>query len=369
MKQKHLKSSSTKGTVYSLDGVLAILLAVVILVATNGYLNRIEFNKINTIAPNEMASDAFNILERTNKINKYYLDNKYFFNNSLLDNLNDNYGTLKNGIKLISNNNLNFRLNFDGIDDYVQLIDSDKLLTDNNDFSIILWFRTTKNSTPMNLITFYRDDYLEYPALQILLRNTTTKEQISVIYNNGLTEYNNNITQDFSDNIYHMVSLSYDDSSNKISIKFDNDNEKTLTTYGTNFESKEAKIGAKDTSHNFFRGDIKQILIFNKTLSNIEITNIFNSNSFFSGDTTELTAQYELQPNNNAINQHIQKLLPSQYNMIIELEDTDNTKITTGIKKEISILNKFISTGERIFTMNDNNTTKILKGRYYVWID
>lgn len=365
-------SKNKNATVYALDGMLSVVLAIIIIISTNAYLNRNEFNKYKTITPAEIGSDVLNILERTNKLDQFYNSNKEFFNNQLMDNENNMHGNLTNGAKILSENKFQHEIEFDGIDDYVTLPPSNQFLNNDDDFTIIIWFKTNNNVNNMTLFSLHQtaNPSLGDVSITIQLIQNTTDERIAFISANQTEWSLNSYPGNFSDNNYHMISLKYDYSDSNLTMNLDlnrefSDNVANIPNF--NFDS--AFLGTKNSTSGFFDGRINKFLLFNKSLSKTELTNIYNNKTnFYEDDKTNLVANYELKPNIERINSEIENVLPFQYNLTLEIEDENGIKIMTQENKKIGISNKFVAAGERIIAVNDSNVSKILRGKYYAWI-
>lgn len=376
MSQKQSKSSYTrkKATVYALDGMLSIVLAIIILISANTFLTRIEFNRYVTLNPNEIGSDIFNILERTDKISEFYLLNKEYLNNKVLDHKNDNHAILKNNTTLKTDNFFNFYLSFDGTKNYVELPPSNNIIKNNSDFTIIIFFSTKHAKEEMNLLTLYSHALgtAEKTSIEIKLENKSGYKNITLKNNYDSTQNKTSIEYDFNNNNINMISVRYENSQKKAVLNITNENgyvsEEIENILSTNFSNANARLGTKTLSENFYKGNIHKVLIFNKTLNDDDLNDIFtNKDIIYTRNQENIVIQYELQPEASSINNQIDLLLPIQYNMRFELENINNTIISTQPRVHTSITKKYISTGERIIVVKDNEESKILRGRYYVW--
>jgi hypothetical protein len=371
-----------KGTVYALDGMLSIVLAVMILISANSFLTRIEFNKYTTLNPTEIGADIFNILERTNEINNFYLLNKEFLNNKIPDYKNNNHGKLMNNTKLTTNNFYQFSILFDGYKNYVELPVSNSLLKNDTDFTIIVWFNTKYIKEEMNLLTFYShaSGTPQITSLEIKLENKSGYKNITVENNYQTTMNKTSLEFEYNDNQNYMISVLFEKSQNKIRLNITGEDynlgeivynsSEIENVVSTNFSSNvNAKLGTKNLTHSFFKGNINKLLIFNTTLSDNDLEQIYyNKTNIYTGTKENyIVLQYELQIKSSSITTKIRELLPIQYNMRFELENINNSIISTQEKTSTSIVKKYIYTGERILAIQDEDSTKIIRGTYYVW--
>jgi len=212
-----------------------------------------------------------------------------------------------------------YSMDFDGVDDYIDLGDSDDFSfgngTTDSPFSISAWIKIGQ-TTSQGIVTKYgsSDSTREY-----LFYTTTGKLRLLLLdANNGENNFTTGITNLAIDTWYH-VACTYDGRGGinaRLGITlYINGDEETVTTSGGAYTamsntSQPVEIGKHLT--NELLGNIDEIAIFNSELSASDITNIYNL-----GVPTDLTSLSPLawyRMGDSAVFKDPQWLLPSNEN-------------------------------------------------------
>ena len=212
-----------------------------------------------------------------------------------------------------------YSMDFDGVDDYIDLGDSDDFSfgngTTDSPFSISTWIKIGQ-TTSQGIVTKYgsvnsTQEYLFYTTagkLRLLLLDA----------NNGENNFTTGITNLAIDTWYH-VACTYDGRGGinaRLGITlYINGNEETVTTSGGAYTamsntSQPVEIGKHLTSE--LLGNIDEIAIFNSELSASDITSIYNSGT--PNDLTSLNPVAWYRMGDSAVFRDPQWLLPSNEN-------------------------------------------------------
>ena len=350
-----------KGAVYTLDATFSILLTIIAITSINGYFNRISYNKFLQAQPTEIGADAINMLHRGHMLESFYLENEYFFNNTVMDTYRTNHGTFEDNAHLETyyENYYKHFLRLDGDDDYLKITNTgDFDFGDSTHFTFSLWVKT-KDYGPLISKGDVSDNDI-YLRIDI---DGTVKGSMG-----GSTVTSTDV--DIRDNQWHHI-VWVVDRSDKQKIYIDND-EKESTSTGShdNSNTYSPLIGAYNNTGAITSDlscQLDDIQIFKKPLSEPEINKLFNKESL-TGASSNLVAKYSFDPKVNTINDSINDHFPRQYGMIIQLEDDQGVIIANGAQPDITSIANFIATGERIIAIKDSNKIKnIIKVRYYAW--
>jgi len=351
-----------KGAVYALDATFSILMTIIAIVSINGYFNRISYNRFLQAQPAEIGADTINILHRENVLESFYIENEYFFNDTVMDIYRRNHGTFEGNARLETDyeNYYNHFLILDGDnEDYLNITNTGDLnFGDSTDFTFSLWVKTTDYGPLISKGDVDNDD--------IYLRIHTDGTIKGSIGTSTVTPS----SVDIRDNQWHHI-VWVVDRSDKHEIYIDN-TAGTRTSVGSHTATNTYNplIGAYNNTGTITADldcQLDDIQVFRKALSTTEITKLFNKGSL-TGSGSNLIAKYSFNPKINTINDSIDDHFPRQYAMIIQLEDNQGAIIANGAQPDITSVANFIATGERVIAAKKSNQIKdIVKVRYYAW--
>ncbi|MCB9358934.1 LamG domain-containing protein [Candidatus Woesearchaeota archaeon] len=360
---KITKKTGKRAAVYTLDALLAILISTVIIMSVNGYFSRGIYNEILIAQPNEVAADLFSVMQKTDILEEYYLDNQHFFNGSIADKKGVNHCLLRNDARFstITDDYYNFWLDLDG-DDYVDCGDVMNMST--SDFSISFWFKTGMSSSNGWIISKYGvgPDFYGYG---IYVGNTG---RIVGYIKDGATGGTITTSSSYNDNAWTHAALVFDrDGLLSIYINGVNTDSGDISARANSLDSNSRFLigNVDDGSGEYFNGSLDDIRIFSRVLTADEVSDIYNN---ISTATYDLISRYDLDVDYDTINKTIDDYLPNQYDMIIRLYNGNGTIISSRPLPEMSTVTDFIATGERMIAINrSGNIEDIVKARYYAW--
>ena len=349
-----------KGAVYTLDATFSILLTIIAITSINGYFNRISYNKFLQAQPTEIGADAINMLHRGRMLESFYLENEYFFNNTVMDVYRTNHGTFEDNAHLETEYKDYYQhfLTLDGVDDYLKITNTgDFDFGESTDFTFSLWVKTKGDGPLISKGDINNDN--------IYLRIDTDGTVKGSISNSDVTH-----SVIVNDNQWHHIVWVVDRSAQQ-EIYIDNTAEAGSSSGSHDVSNTyHPLIGAFNNSGTIIASlkcQLDDIQIFKKALGTTEINKLFNKESL-TGPSSNLVAKYSFDPKVNTINNSINDHFPRQYGMIIQLEDDQGVIIANGAQPDITSIANFIATGERIIAIKDSNKIKnIIKVRYYAW--
>ncbi|NOQ32069.1 MAG: hypothetical protein GQ570_13205 [Helicobacteraceae bacterium] len=181
---------------------------------------------------------------------------------------NNNDATIEGNVTRL--NFLGDSLSFDGADDGVTVADADHLDLDGTDFSIASWVKFDTDSPNWSHI-------LSKTNYELMLNGTTG--QLLVRLSDGASEDCQSDGTNLKDNTWHYLSASYNLSSNSISLFIDGNLDKTCTMTKV-VSASVANITIGDdgsTALNDVKGDISQVSLWNKALTQIEFQHLMAS--------------------------------------------------------------------------------------------
>jgi len=172
-----------------------------------------------------------------------------------------------------------YALSFDGVDDYVNIVDSDELTVQN--YTISNWINTTQISDSDYI--FKNSEYI------IRLKTTGTIECLN--YAGSSWRYSGQSTTSVNDGLFHLITCSYDGSYQRVYVDGVEENNNSATGLIPNGAS-DLKIGRKGYASSEFNGSLDKITIYNRSLSSSEISSMY-VNGTVSGD--RLISQYDFE--------------------------------------------------------------------------
>jgi hypothetical protein len=174
---------------------------------------------------------------------------------------NGNTGTLVNGVGY-SGDNLG-SLSFDGVDDYVQT----NLNTHYSQITLSTWARRTNTNSFSSLIGKYRGDPPQTESYELLF---STSAGIRFHVNASSIDYNDSTTT----GVWYNVVGTYNGTTAKIYL---NSSEVSSGNRTAGVNSVNFRIGASARGANYNNGNIAQVSIYNRALTEQEIQQNFNT--------------------------------------------------------------------------------------------
>ena len=183
---------------------------------------------------------------------------------------NDNDGTI-NGATWVNDGKFGKALSFDGADDYVEVKDSDSLdIT--NAITIMAWVKLDSLDKEQQIVRKSRDDTGE--AYEIFI-NDTNRVFFGIRDSSGTEEYVYPTDTLTTGTWYHIVGT-YDKQNLKLYL---NGNEigSEPSTITIDVSSRNLIIGCGDKGTRYFHGTIDEVRIYNRALSEGEISDLYNN--------------------------------------------------------------------------------------------
>jgi len=356
------RKNKKKGVVYTLDATLSILIVIIAVMAVNGYFNRIAYNKLLLAHPNEISYDIMNVLQRDGVFDQYYIENEFFFNNTVMDKDGRNHGTYEGDAYITTrpDDYHNYWLVLDGNGDYLNISDGPNLnFGTNSDFTISAWIKTDSTS---GTIVSKGDTAIENISLRV-----DGSGQIQASY--GGYTITSSTTVD--DGKWHHIAWTADRGVDQ-ELYIDGNSEGFDTASSVSLSNPSPMlIGAENNSgsiSDFFNGEIDNVQIFREYMDPPDIADLYDGESI----TTGLVAKYDFNVevksgDPKSMNSSLNRYLPKQYANIIRL-DNGTTIIANGAAPDASSLSNLIISGERIVAIKkEGKIVDIMKIRYYGW--
>src|SRR3989338_5159742 len=234
-------------------------------------------------------------INNSESCNENYLDPKATFKmeeySKEIQNYNNNKNNADIGAFFTEEGKLNGGIEFDGIDDSITITNSSSSLHfSNNYFSISGWFKSkTNNSAQRNILL---GKYGGGSTYQWDIEVDATKKLVGNIYKcNGINVISTKSNALVNDNVWHhFVALYYTSpASENVRLFIDGAETSTLIAdtslindYCTDTKG-DAVIGARNPTNqeHFFNGTIDELQIFNRTLSEEEIKELYEESQHF----------------------------------------------------------------------------------------
>lgn len=161
---------------------------------------------------------------------------------------------------------------FDGINDTINLKDSDELLTNDNAWSIMAWFNATNiNTTDFEnrILTLHRAAVGTGATLSV-----GNGDKVQVRWHTGALFRDYNVSV-ITENTWHHIGLTWDGSD--FNIYFDGVLNVTDSDTFYGFGAYQAFIGGYDNDSDLFYGYIDEVRLYNTTLTTSQMSAIYNS--------------------------------------------------------------------------------------------
>lgn len=208
---------------------------------------------------------------------------------------NSNHGTV-NGATLTTDRhgNLNKAYSFDGINDYIEVINNEKISSLKNHFSLSFWFNSTDGKCRIiqksgNYFSESRFKYsCDFVEEAIGLKYSHNTQNGNSYYSSGGSIYEGSAFPSSSGGWYHVAMVVSDSSSGYYGVTIYLNGKKitagTIGALSTVFPNSNMQIGKFTTYDNwdsvwknsFHNGSIDDIRIYNRTLSETEIQSLYN---------------------------------------------------------------------------------------------
>ena len=242
-----------------------------------------------------LTIEEIQTINNSESCNENYLDPKATFKmeeySKEIQNYNNNKNNADIGAFFTEEGKLNGGIEFDGIDDSITITNSSSSLHfSNNYFSISGWFKSkTNNSAQRNILL---GKYGGGSTYQWDIEVDATKKLVGNIYKcNGINVISTKSNALVNDNVWHhFVALYYTSpASENVRLFIDGAETSTLIAdtslindYCTDTKG-DAVIGARNPTNpeHFFNGTIDELQIFNRTLSEEEIKELYEESQHF----------------------------------------------------------------------------------------
>jgi hypothetical protein len=354
VKSRRLKKN---GAVYTLDATLAILLTFLAVMAVNSYFSRVAYNKLLIGQPSHLASDVVRMLEKTDVLNDYYLENEFLFSGIVLDSQGNNSGFLRNYAKFETSYNdfNNYWISFDEKESYVFIPYSEDwdCINNSEEFTISVKLKVGeigKNYSILEQFENHSNNWLFY------------------INDNGkIVFYSNNSLIYTSDNVIipnNWINIAI--TSNKTNLTFFMNGEKLDSFSSINITNSNANIsmGYSEMFDSYFKGYMGDIKIFDVELNESDIFLLHKDNVISKVPLID----YNLNVKTETINIALGKYFQPQYSMVVRLIDYSGRTIANSPLPSASSVLNYMASGSRITAIKDNgNITNIVKVEYYAW--
>lgn len=226
-------------------------------------------------------------------LTSYYINhtNDYVQDNSIYNNKGDRGNLLDNGMWV--NGNVSGGLEFDGVNDYVNLGTASQLsnLFANN-ATISMWINPSKNGTHRSLISSYEGNYNDGYVFRL---GTGNRIDFRISYLQGYNSYT--FPYIFSEGQYYHIVIINNNLTNKVTMYVNGGtfiDESTPNSTGTynNSAGNNVNIGSWwGNSYLWgFNGLMDEVYVFNRTLNSTEINDLYTSNLV--SNTTGLVSRW-----------------------------------------------------------------------------
>ena len=179
--------------------------------------------------------------------------------------------SLNFNIRIINSFNNIYSTHFDGVDDFVSL-GVTGMSSVKNTGSISAWFKLETTASSVDIIRLFEDSNNNIRVFYHAASN-----ELRTVYKAGGTATLAVLTDVVEgDGLWHHVSSTWDSSGN-LSIYLDGTLKQANAISGTftgTFSA--AAIGNNAEGGNFWKGNIDEVVLFNKTLSGTEVSNLYN---------------------------------------------------------------------------------------------
>jgi len=172
------------------------------------------------------------------------------------------------------NGKYGYALNFDGVDDYVDV--STNLNPSLSSITINAWIKGSGTGDEVFFSIISGADTSNY----VLFRKNSLLEDFKLSVG-GVSSGINFIT-DLRDGTFNMITATYNASNGewKVYINGNLDNSQTNNIGSLSLSSEPVSIGRDSRDKNYFNGTVDEVFIYNKSLSEEEIQNLMNKKIF-----------------------------------------------------------------------------------------
>ncbi|MDV7185700.1 LamG-like jellyroll fold domain-containing protein [Lutibacter sp. TH_r2] len=274
---------------------------------------------------------------------------------------NENHGTV-NGATLTTDRfgNTDNAYSFDGIDNFIQVPNSNSLDISNSDLTISMWLYNDNPLTDSSWKGISKGGYDTHTGYELIFTNNPSNSNGKLGFNIGSSGYNVSSFNTYSDQ-WIMLTGTYENGVRKVYI---NGIEQTTTPQGgdtLDSSTSDLYIGKRAPLNNFIgfvKGKMDDIRIFNKALTASEILNFYTNNSLNVEKKTSTTKSIFFIHKNTLHFKSIQNLNDIKS---IEVYNLLGQKVfkTSKIEEEIKLENLRI--GIYIAKVNTENGYQTLK--------
>ena len=306
----------------------------------NGGVFSKSFN-ISITTGDDSSDNSLPIYVPTNGLVAYYP-----FNGGADDaSANANNGSVNGAILSEDRNgNPNSCYYFDGQDDYIDM-GSDESLKIQNSFSTSVWFKATGGRCNPRIFEYYNNSsYGGGYALAI-----TTGTQLHVVYFGAKNEENgfDNIDNFFNQNTWNHIAFTVDGATGQAKLYLNGelllDRQNNIQTQQINYSGSLHVGNINPFRCDWFEGNIDDLGLWNRTLTQQEVTNLFNSETSLS--TTDFSY--------NSIT-----IYPNPVNNMITIDGLDVQDVVI-----------YSVHGKAVFKISNQNTidiSSLSKGVYFI---
>jgi len=288
------------------------------------------------------------IIDRSGLVAEYKMDEKFRqyvveINQTIDQSGNGNNGTLSSGMELNESAvRWGYRgANFDGVGD---VIDTPATVTGEN-VTISLWMRA-KNNTPSDF------EYLIYDSSNVLVLETDGR--ISLKFNNAWGFFGTSSANGIVDTDWHNVVGWYNGIEKRIYI---DGIEKKATSQTGNVDMNSGLTISK--SSNTFNGSMDDVRIFNRSLSESEILELYNTNNV--SDNSDLVAYWDMEEIFTTTSPSTRKLTVDTTDPVITILSPTQGQIINNPSENITLNFSISEDGvglDQCWWITDQNLTK-----------
>ncbi|MEA3430104.1 MAG: LamG domain-containing protein, partial [Nanoarchaeota archaeon] len=164
---------------------------------------------------------------------------------------------------------INGAYNFDGTGDYIEVSDDNSLDFGTNDFSLVAWFNAKNTSYSQHPHIFSKQDPEQSTEWTLQFLNTNGNLIFRANAVSQLTD-----TFDYFDDNWHNVVVTRN--SGTFYLYVDGSEKDSASASLTLTNSNPLRIGRRSAAYDgYFNGDIDEAMIFNRSLSSTEISNLY----------------------------------------------------------------------------------------------
>jgi len=173
---------------------------------------------------------------------------------------------------------------FDGVDDYVEVADDDSLDFGTGDFSVSAWFKTSDGINQMDIISRVGNTGAQHVFFEV--NRSVQNGKLTITIRDADSDKADVVSQNsVADNKWHYLTVVWNDSANNVKFYLDNalEGQDTNANVDTVFNDGNILIGSLTPTQRFFNGSIDEVRIYNKALTQSEITKLYQGGNVTDG--------------------------------------------------------------------------------------